>query len=464
MHVFTPGQRWISETEPELGLGLVLEVTSKTLTILFAKAQEQRTYGKQNPPLKRVEFAVGDTIRLMDERQVVVEARDERAGLILYYARGEELQETLLSPELQFSKPEERFLNGLIDPQELFHLRIRTLSHRADLHRSPLRGLMGGKISLIPHQLYIASRVCEMRVPRVLLADQVGLGKTIEAALIIHRLLLKNQVQRVMILLPDSLVHQWFFELYRRFSLSFKMINQETPLEKGENPFEANERVIVAMGLLKGSSIARDLLAKAEFDLLVVDEAHALKTQEAEQSFEFEMVESLGRRIPRLILLTATPEQFGQEDHFRRLKILDPYKYDNFESYQEGKKSYQKVVSLIQELDSHDQELSLSRTGLGRESFSDQEYESLSVGQAQQALIDRYGTGRSYFRNIRKSMDRELLFFPRRHVHAEGLDLPAKTKMTDPLKDHEVDAVFELKCEWLLSLLQEKLSDRKSVV
>jgi ATP-dependent helicase HepA len=92
-----------------------------------------------------------------------------------------------------------------------------------------LRGLAGARISPIPHQLYIASEVAGRWAPRVLLADEVGLGKTIEAGLILHRMLLEGRVRRVLVLVPEPLLHQWLVELLRRFNLPFALFDQRAP-------------------------------------------------------------------------------------------------------------------------------------------------------------------------------------------------------------------------------------------
>ena len=76
-----------------------------------------------------------------------------------------------------------------------------------------MRGFVGGRIDLIPHQLYIAQEVANRQAPRVMLSDEVGLGKTIEACLILHRLLLSGRANRILVLVPESLVHQWFVEI-----------------------------------------------------------------------------------------------------------------------------------------------------------------------------------------------------------------------------------------------------------
>ncbi|MDO6749375.1 SNF2-related protein, partial [Gilvimarinus sp. 1_MG-2023] len=75
--------------------------------------------------------------------------------------------------------------------------------------------------------LYIAQQVTQDSIPRVLLADEVGLGKTIEAGLILHRLLLQQRIQRVLILVPDHLLHQWLVEMIRRFNLRFSILQHD---------------------------------------------------------------------------------------------------------------------------------------------------------------------------------------------------------------------------------------------
>ena len=90
-----------------------------------------------------------------------------------------------------------------------------------------MRGFVGGRIDLIPHQLYIAQEVTSRHAPRVMLSDEVGLGKTIEACLILHRLLLSGRANRILVLVPESLVHQWFVEMLRRFNVWLHIFDAE---------------------------------------------------------------------------------------------------------------------------------------------------------------------------------------------------------------------------------------------
>ena len=147
-------------------------------------------------------------------------------GLITYVAGAVEIPEAELADTISFSKPEDRLINGQVDQSEAFQLRHETLQRHSVARKSLVAGFAGGRIDLIPHQLYIASEVANRYLPRVLLADEVGLGKTIEACLILHRLHL-TAGRIVYDPLPESLVHQWFVELLRRFNLWFTLFDAE---------------------------------------------------------------------------------------------------------------------------------------------------------------------------------------------------------------------------------------------
>ena len=192
---FHPGQRWVSESEPELGLGEVRRVSERTVTLEFGASGERREYARDNAPLRRVRFRIGDTIKSRDNAELAVRSVIERAGLKFYQGGGRELCETELSDAISFSKPEERLLAGQVDASEVFDLRVAALKQQHRRRRSRVRGFLGGRIDLIPHQLYIAAEVAGRLVPRVLLADEVGLGKTIEACLILHRLILTGRAR-----------------------------------------------------------------------------------------------------------------------------------------------------------------------------------------------------------------------------------------------------------------------------
>ncbi|MDG4869085.1 SNF2-related protein, partial [Guyparkeria sp. 1SP6A2] len=115
--------------------------------------------------------------------------------------------------------------------------------------------------------------------PRVLLADEVGLGKTIEAGMIIHQQVLSGRAERILIVVPETLQHQWLVEMLRRFNLRFSLFDDERYAEAqhdADNPFETEQLVICSLDFVRRSKQRLEHLCDAEWDLMVVDEAHHL--------------------------------------------------------------------------------------------------------------------------------------------------------------------------------------------
>jgi ATP-dependent helicase HepA len=404
MTTFQPGQRWISESEPELGLGRVIELEHRRVRLLFPATDEQRLYATENPPLKRVQFAVGESIRGHGTDPFTIETIEEKAGCFIYKGGNHVLHEADLEDSQTFDKPDARLTAGHIDPWPAFDLRLETHRHRERIDRSPARGLLGGRIDLLPHQIYIATEVSRRDAPRVLLADEVGLGKTIEACLILHRLLLTGKIGRALILTPDPLIHQWFVELVRRFSLTFTVLDETFAAgSEAKNPFAERPHVIAGIQSLLNQPALALSAVEAEWDLVIVDEAHHLEWSPEAPSSEYRLVEAIARVTPGLLLLTATPEQLGPESHFARLRLLDPHRYPDLDRYLDEHRNYAKVVKKANRL-----------ADTGDES-------------ALRDLLDRHGPGRVIFRNTRAV----LTGFPQRHLHAWPLD-PAEPGDPDP--------------------------------
>ncbi|MDH3345721.1 MAG: SNF2-related protein [Kiritimatiellaceae bacterium] len=435
MQAYFFGQRWISETEPELGLGLIVDVSTRTVQVSYHTANEMRHYAIDNAPLKRVRFATGDQITSREGVKLTVETvvEDPETGLISYGAAdGTQLDEVELCDTSSFDKPEARLLSGHVDANALFDLRVAALNARHHYGSLPVRGLLGGRVDLLPHQLYIAPEVSARPLPRVLLADEVGLGKTIEACLILHRLIACGSVQRVLILLPHVLVHQWFVELLRRFNLSFSIFNEDRcqGIESGDpgaNPFLDDQLVIASIEFLTENPARADQAVASNWDLLIVDEAHHLHWSPKQTSPEYDVVERLARHTPRLLLLTASPEQMGLESHFARLRLLDPHRYPDFSAYQAEHKRYAKVAAEL---------------GNRLESMNEQE---------RSEALDRHGPGRIMFRNTRSNMSG----FPKRHPHLIGLQLPdgaALLSSDDP------------RIGWLLTFLRDNPKEKVLVI
>ncbi len=408
MHEFVVGQRWISAAELQLGLGMVIEIEHRTVSIVFPATGETRIYARADAPLTRVRFREGDWVEKQDGLILRVLELTEANGLIVYNCEDEhgdrvELPEGRLSNFLQLNQPGERLLNAQIDRNKWFSLRSKTREIANRLQQSSVYGLAGSRTSLIAHQLYIAHEVSRRYSPRVLLADEVGLGKTIEAGLILHQLLLLERAQRVLIVVPESLVHQWLVEMLRRFNLMFSIFDEarladpeheEIEFDDSENPFHGEQLVLCSLEYLVEHPRQAAHAGDGEWDLLVVDEAHHLLWSPEAPSPEYQLVENLAENTAGLLLLTATPEQLGKESHFARLRLLDPDRFSDLGRFLQEEQGYRELAEQAQALlDDPEQTAALDD------------------------LLDQHGTGRVLFRNTRHVVKG----FPAREVHPVAL-------------------------------------------
>ena len=372
---FIIGQRWISNTESQLGLGIITDLQGRQVGINFPAAEEERIYAIDNAPLSRIIYKEGEEITTNDQRKLQVTAVSEHQGLIIYTATDEtnnevQVTELALNCFIKLSTPEQRLFSGLLDKLNAYKLRIETLNHTSRLQQSTVRGLLGSRTIHLPHQVYIASEVAQRYAPRVLLADEVGLGKTIEAGMILHYQLHTGRANRILIVVPDTLIHQWLVEMIRRFNLYFSIFDQsrydlmENSDEEyedddeielleprtDENLFENEQLVLCSLDFLMANEKARQHAIASNWDLLVVDEAHHLHWSEESTSPEYSCIEQLSAQSKGLLLLTATPEQVGIESHFARLRLLDPSRFYDFSKFKKEEEQYQATNQIVQKL------------------------------------------------------------------------------------------------------------------
>ncbi|ELY3857025.1 RNA polymerase-associated protein RapA [Providencia rettgeri] len=441
---FTLGQRWISDTESELGLGAVVAIDARMVTLLFPASGENRLYSRSDAPITRVMFNEGDTITSHEGWQLQVESIEEDKGLLTYIGtrldtqeKDVSLREVFLDSKLTFNKPQDRLFAGQIDRMDRFALRYRARKFQSEQVKHQATGLRGIRASLIPHQLHIANEVGKRHHPRVLLADEVGLGKTIEAGMIIHQQLIAGRAERVLIIVPDSLQHQWLVEMLRRFNLRFSLFDDSRYSEAqhdSDNPFETEQLVLCSLDFVRRSKQRFDQLVEAGWDMMVVDEAHHLQWSESAPSREYQVIETLAENVPSILLLTATPEQLGQESHFARLRLLDPSRFHDYQEFIAEQENYRPVADAVSLLLSGEK-LTNDQQNLLNELIKEQDIEPLLKAAnvesedgtaARQELInmlmDRHGTSRLLFRNTRNGVKG----FPRRELHSLKMPLPTQ--------------------------------------
>ncbi len=449
---FYPGQRWVSNTESELGLGIVDEIQGRRVSLVFPAAAEQRTYAVDNAPLSRIEYPVGETIVSNEGVQLQISDQMQHNGCLIYIGDDTDgathhLHEIDLDSFVRFSQPQDRLFAGQVDRDSAFQLRLDTLTFRHRHQQSAAYGLIGPRVQLLPHQLYIASQVAARHAPRVLLADEVGLGKTIEAGLILHQQLTCGRAERVLIIVPDSLVHQWLVEMLRRFNLAFTILDTErceALQERSDdtldsapliNPFETTQRALCSLSFMTDNPQYRQMAVAAGWDLLVVDEAHHLHWSLDHSSPEYDCIDELGSSIPGLLLLTATPEQLGIESHFARMRLLDPDRYYDLQTFIDEEAAYRPVSDLVQQLLGDDAATQLQPQSplwqqlagyLGDDAMADlviafdKGEPKPAIEHAVHQLLDLHGTGRVLFRNTRDAVSG----FPERHLQSHPLTAP----------------------------------------
>ncbi|MGL5252575.1 MAG: RNA polymerase-associated protein RapA [Moraxella sp.] len=479
---FAIGQRYLSDTENELGLGVVVLVDDRCVHILFPQSEETRVYAKSSAPLSRVTFNTGDTIHDQDGQVYQVQSAEETNGVFRYYVEGHErpIMETRLAANINLAKPLERLLASRIHQNDWYELRQELLRTQAYLASHPLRGLMGARVDIIEHQLYIAHEVGKRIAPRVLLADEVGLGKTIEAGLIIHQQLTTGKAERVLVLVPDSLQYQWMIELRRRFNLEFAIFDLVRTAAIAEhdpeqNPFLTEQLIVASVDLLLDHEDLRDKALEAGFDLLVVDEAHHLHwDSEQGGNDKYDLVEMLAKQTAGVLLLTATPEQLGLESHFARLRLLDPNRFSDLDDFIDSEDNFAQTAAiaevLLGDMPLSDNQKSALQQLLGHDITDDEQGRARAINE----LLDRHGTGRVLFRNTRESVAELISGFQGRRAIGYPLPLPnawqasyhTQGKLREQLWSEELqpDGSWleqDPRVPWLIELLKSTLKHQK---
>jgi ATP-dependent helicase HepA len=225
----------------------------------------------------------------------------------------------------------DRMAAGDIDETEDFLTRLDILHLLATREAGGLGSFLGGRVRLFPHQLHVAERATTRMPVRWLLADEVGLGKTIEAALIMNRLLHTQTIDRCLVIAPEALTVQWLGELWRKYHQIFTLLDAPRLADvardfgAGFNPFDVHRRAVVGLEALVARPELAGQAVAAGIDLLVVDEAHRLRRppgHPGEPDYRaVAPIAALGRHV---LLLTATPIEDDAQGFFRLLQLLRP--------------------------------------------------------------------------------------------------------------------------------------------
>jgi ATP-dependent helicase HepA len=236
---------------------------------------------------------------------------------------------------------------GTPGPASAFAIRSRALRLDAMRRADGLGALLSSRVHVLPHQVGAAGRILADRLPRFVLADEVGLGKTVEAGLVFAGMRQLGLAERVLVVVPEHLAFQWLAELFHKFNALFTLLTPARVEELGgvEAALARSPLAIVSFeALLADEELSRAAVATA-LDLVIVDEAHHLADDELHA-----LVAPLCRRSFGALLLTATPVRLDPREYFRLLSIVEPIPSTDVEGFLARLEQHEAYATVAREL------------------------------------------------------------------------------------------------------------------
>lgn len=282
-------------------------------------------------------FAIGSIVTVR-AREWVVQSGSTPTRLRLRPLSGAEADETVVIPALEpvppvsasFAAPDPA-KRGNCAQAELLR---DALQMKLRSGAGPFRSFGNIAVSPRPYQLVPLLMALKMPVARLLVADDVGIGKTIEAGLVARELFDRGEIRRLAVLCPPHLVDQWTTELARHFNLNAVALTGRTvsrlerDIPAGESLFEHFPFVVISLDYIKNQRHRHNFLSSAP-EFVIVDEAHACAHGGGGLQYRYELVKDLAADTSRhMLLLTATPHSGDRESFYRLIALLKPEFYD----------------------------------------------------------------------------------------------------------------------------------------
>lgn len=341
---FRTGNHIVHRDQPAWGIGRVVGVSADGLRLAVrfsGRPREELQVATRDPGLVRHRFRPGDEVKTRDGDRVVkapvlsVE-EGELDELVVALEDGEH---TVSEAHVAAMPPASGVMQALVRGEwgdaKNFQLRQSTLRLDVERRCDGLGALFASRVMVRPYQVAVAQRVLSDRSPRYVLADEVGLGKTIEAGMITSALLHARLARRVLVVAPAHLSVQWLAELWHKFNLRFTLLDRER-LEAEENefpdedPWQRYDLVVTSLELLARNADAREGAgdSDARWDLVIFDEAHHLRGERA-----YDVAVDLATNSWGLLLLTATPLKLDPEEYYRLLRLVESAPAQSMEDF-----------------------------------------------------------------------------------------------------------------------------------
>ncbi len=251
-----------------------------------------------------------------------------------------------------------------IDPPENFLIKYWANLFYSYYTSYQIKCITNSRLSLMPHQINVAHRLSEEYFPRIILADEVGLGKTIEAGIYIKEMMARNLAERILIIVPATLVKQWQFEMQNKFNIEFtiydgkkikelKKIGNRTSTELFQNPFYYDNLIICSLQFAKNRKYI-NFLSQISWDIVIFDEAHHLRrylinaaTGNYRETLNYDLARNLSLSTESLLLLSATPLQLHSFELYSLIELIQGEAFDNFSDFEHFRKNMPFINLLV---------------------------------------------------------------------------------------------------------------------
>ncbi|MCO8256750.1 SNF2-related protein [Haladaptatus sp. AB618] len=323
------------------GEGNVIAVEGQNLQVLTTDGSI-RNISSDLPMVRKLEEAEeGDYVEFLGGRAYVVSVQERKNRPDLLYLRTEDDNLKKVPADLAGIEPgrsiPNRLAAGEFDDPVRFSLRERAVRLSLAYRSNRFLSLSGNRIRIEPYQVDAAHRILTAYEPRFMIADEVGLGKTIEAGIVIEELIARDRADRVLIITPASLRDQWQREMKTKFGREYVTYDRGyvDTLHKahpGTNVWTHEDKIVVSIDFAKQKDMLNDLRKLEEhWDIVVFDEAHHLTARETSDGIDrvarYRVAEAVAGDTDALLFLTGTPHKGKPDQFFHLLRLLDPYRF-----------------------------------------------------------------------------------------------------------------------------------------
>jgi len=385
---FNEGNLVIYRLNPDLGIGRVIKKieipTSKSLDeddtyfITKFKVSFRNKIIKIIHPIDLVHYIFEKEDQIVTKQGIGYINKKEfliKDGIISYEFLMENGKKSQIFENEIYSKYETPIKN-LISKQKFDPPKNFLIKYWANLFYSyyksyQIKCITNSRLSLMPHQINVTHRLSEEHFPRIILADEVGLGKTIEAGIYIKEMMARDLAERILIIVPASLVKQWQFEMQNKFNINFVVYDGKKVKElkrKGsykhpeifQNPFYYDNLIICSLQFARNRKYI-ELLSSIAWDIVVFDEAHHLRrylinamTGNYRETLNYELARNLSINSEGMLLLTATPLQLHSFELFSLIELIHPDVFENFSDFEHFRKNMPFINLLTSNLNNLD--------------------------------------------------------------------------------------------------------------